>query len=281
MPTAADKRRMFRSLHRAGCFVMPNPWDAGSARFLEHLGFEALATTSAGAAFAMALPDGAVPRDAMLAHIAAVVAATDLPVNADFGTGHADDPDEVARNVALCAETGVAGLSIEDATGDPNRPLYEPALAARRVLAARDAIDAAGADVVLTGRAEGLLAGERDLDAVIERLRAYAGAGADCVFAPGLTTREQIAAVVAAVAPTPVNVLVPPAAGLGVSDLAALGVRRLSVGSALARTAWAGFLRAARAILRDGRFDVLTEATPFAELDGFFRQDRERRSRGA
>jgi 2-methylisocitrate lyase-like PEP mutase family enzyme len=271
MPTIAHKRRTFRALHEAGCFVLPNPWDAGSARYLEHLGFQALATTSAGAAFSLALPDGAVPRDVMLAHIEAMVGATDLPVNADFGQGFADDPDEVAHNVRLCVATGVAGLSIEDATGDRARPLYDPDLAARRVRAARTAIDEAGGDVVLTGRAEGLLHGEPDLDVAIRRLRAYADAGADCLFAPGLTTREQIAAVVTAVAPKPVNVLVPPSAGLTVKDLAALGVRRLSVGSGLARAAWGAFIRAARAIASEGRFDVLAEGVSHAELNRFFR----------
>jgi 2-methylisocitrate lyase-like PEP mutase family enzyme len=271
MPTIAHKRRTFRALHEAGCFVLPNPWDAGSARYLEHLGFQALATTSAGAAFSLALPDGAVPRDVMLAHIEAMVGATDLPVNADFGQGFADDPDEVAHNVRLCVATGVAGLSIEDATGDRARPLYDPDLAARRVRAARTAIDEAGGDVVLTGRAEGFVHGEPDLDAAIRRLRAYADAGADCLFAPGLTTREQIAAVVTAVAPKPVNVLVPPSAGLTVKDLAALGVRRLSVGSGLARAAWGAFIRAARAIASEGRFDVLAEGVSHAELNRFFR----------
>jgi 2-methylisocitrate lyase-like PEP mutase family enzyme len=258
-------------LHESGCFVMPNPWDAGTAHYLEHLGFQALATTSAGAAFSLALPDGGVPRDVMLSHIEAMVAATDLPVNADFGSGFADAPHEMADNVRLCVAAGVAGLSIEDATGDPTRPLYDLDLAARRVRAARTAIDESGGDVVLTGRAEGFLNGEPDLDVAIRRLRAYADAGADCLFAPGLTTREQIAAVVAAVAPKPVNVLVPPSAGLSVQDLAALGVRRLSVGSGLARTAWGAFMRAARAIATDGRFDALADGVPFAELDRFFR----------
>ena len=271
MATIAHKRRAFRALHDSGCFVMPNPWDAGTARYLQHLGFQALATTSAGAAFSLALPDGAVPRDVMLSHIEAMVASTDLPVNADFGSGFADDPDEVADNVRLCIATGVAGLSIEDATGDRARPLYDLDLAARRVRAARTAIDESGGDVVLTGRAEGFLNGEPDLDAAIRRLRAYTEAGADCLFAPGLTTREQIAAVVAAMAPRPVNVLVPPSAGLTVQDLAALGVRRLSVGSGLARTAWGAFIRAARAIATDGRFDALADGVPFAELDRLFR----------
>jgi 2-methylisocitrate lyase-like PEP mutase family enzyme len=277
MPTVADKRRAFCKLHEAGCFVLPNPWDVGSARFLQSLGFEALATTSAGAAFAMALPDGAVPRDAMLAHIAALAAASDLPVSADFGSGYADDPDQVARNVRLCIETGVAGLSIEDATGDRTRPLYAVDLATRRVRAARAAIDASGADVVLTGRAEGMLGHEPDLDATIRRLRAYADAGADCLFAPGLTTRDQIAAVVSAMAPRPVNVLVPPSAGLTVRDLAALGVRRLSVGSGLARTAWGAFMRAARAIVAEGRFDAMADAAQGGELNELFRDDAQRR----
>jgi 2-methylisocitrate lyase-like PEP mutase family enzyme len=216
MPTIADKRRTFRSLHAAGCFVLPNPWDVGSARYLQSLGFKALATTSAGAAYAVALPDGGVPRDAMLAHIAALVAATDVPVNADFGAGFADTPEDVARNVRLCVETGVAGLSIEDATGDPARPLYDFDLSVERVRAARAAIDASGADVMLTGRAEGMLGYDRDLDAAIRRLVAYADTGADCLYAPGITTRDQIAAVVAAVAPRPVNVLASPAHGLTV-----------------------------------------------------------------
>jgi 2-methylisocitrate lyase-like PEP mutase family enzyme len=277
MPTIADRRRTFRSLHETGCFVLPNPWDVGSARYLQSLGFKALATTSAGAAFAVALPDGGVPRDAMLAHIAALVAATDVPVNADFGAGFADTPEDVARNVRLCVETGVAGLSIEDATGDPARPLYDFDLSVERLRAARAAVDASGADVVLTGRAEGMLGYDRDLDAAIRRLRAYADAGADCLYAPGITTRDQIAAVVAAVAPRPVNVLASPAHGLTVKDLAALGVRRLSVGSGLARTAWGAFMRAARTIASDGHFDGMADAASPKELNGLFRDDAGRR----
>ena len=269
MTTAA--RAAFRKLHETGCFVLPNPWDAGTARYLEHLGFPALATTSAGAAFALALPDGAVPRDAMLAHVRAIVTATGLPVNADFGDGFAVEPDGVAESVGLCIETGVAGLSIEDSTGDRARPLYDEELAANRIAAARAAIDAAGGDVILTGRAEGFLVGQPDLDAVIRRLRAYAAAGADCLYAPGLSSRSQIAAVVDAVAPKPVNVLALPAAGLTVPDLAALGVRRISLGSALARVAWGAFIRAAGAIAQDGRFDALADAVPHADLDRFFR----------
>jgi 2-methylisocitrate lyase-like PEP mutase family enzyme len=277
MPTIADRRRTFRSLHEKGCFVLPNPWDVGSARYLQSLGFKALATTSAGAAYAVALPDGGVPRDAMLAHIAALVAATDVPVNADFGAGFADAPEDVARNVRLCVETGVAGLSIEDATGNPARPLYDFDLAVERVRAARAAIDASGADVTLTGRAEGMLGYDRDLDAAIRRLLAYADAGAECLYAPGITTRDQIAAVVAAVAPKPVNVLASPAHGLSVEEFAALGVRRLSVGSGLARTAWGAFMRAARTIANDGRFDGMAEAASPKELNGLFRDDAGRR----
>jgi len=257
--------------------VLPNPWDAGSARYLQHLGFRALATTSAGAAFSLAIPDGRVPRDDMLSHIRALVEATDLPVNADFGSGFADDPGGVAENVRRCVATGVAGLSIEDGTGRRATPLYEIEVAAARVRAARKAIDESGEDVVLTGRAEGFLVGDSDLDGVIRRLRAYAEAGADCLFAPGITTREQIAAVVAAVAPKPVNVLVLPSARLSVEDFAALGVSRLSTGSGLARAAWGGFIRAAREIATAGRFDALDEATPHAELDRFFREDLKRR----
>ena len=277
MPTIADKRRTFRSLHEKGCFVLPNPWDVGSARYLQSLGFKALATTSAGAAYAVALPDGGVPRDAMLAHIAALVAATDVPVNADFGAGFADAPEEVARNVRLCVETGVAGLSIEDATGNPARPLYDFDLSVERVRAARAAIDSSGTEVTLTGRAEGMLGYDRDLDAAIRRLVAYADAGADCLFAPGITTRDQIAAVVAAVAPRPVNVLASPAHGLTVNDFAALGVRRLSVGSGLARTAWSAFMRAARTIASDGCFDGMADAAPPKDLNGLFREDAGRR----
>ena len=277
MPTIADRRRTFRSLHDQGCFVLPNPWDVGSARYLQSLGFKALATTSAGAAYAVALPDGGVLRDAMLAHIAALVAATDVPVNADLGAGFADAPEDVARNVRLCVETGVAGLSIEDATGNPARPLYDFDLAVERVRAARAAIDASGADVTLTGRAEGMLGYDRDLDAAIRRLLAYADAGADCLYAPGITTRDQIAAVVAAVAPKPVNVLASPAHGLSVEEFAALGVRRLSVGSGLARTAWGAFMRAARTIASDGRFDGMADAASPKELNGLFRDDAGRR----
>jgi 2-methylisocitrate lyase-like PEP mutase family enzyme len=276
MPSIAEKRHTFRRLHETGCFVIPNPWDAGSALWLQHLGFEALATTSAGAAFAIGLPDGGVPRDAMLAHVEAIVGATNVPVNADFGSGYAGDPEGVAESVRRCVATGVAGLSIEDGTGDPRHPLYDPSLAVERLRAARAAIDAAGGDVVLTARAECFIVGRPDLEDVIRRLRAYAAAGADCLYAPGIKTREEIVAVVEAVAPKPVNVLVG-GGGFTVRDLAALGVRRVSVGSALARAAWGGFTRAAREIASEGRFDALGEGLPFAELDAFFRAEARRR----
>lgn len=279
-PTIADRRRTFRRLHEAGCFVLPNPWDVGSARYLQHLGFEALATTSAGAAFAMGLPDSdwAMTRDPMLAHIRLLVEASDVPVNADFGSGYADQPDELAANVALCVETGVAGLSIEDSTGDEIDPLFAFDLAVARIRASRAAIDRGAADVVLTGRTECFMVGRPDLDEVVRRLVAYAAAGADCLYAPGIRTREQIAAVVDAVSPKPVNVLVGSATGLTVKDLAGLGVRRISVGSALARAAWGGFLRAARVIAEHGQFNALADAVPFAELDAFFRDDLQRRT---
>ena len=280
MASLADKRATFRRLHASGCFVMPNPWDVGTARYLQHLGFAALATTSSGAAFGMGLPDTdwAVPRDAMLAHIASIAQASDLPVNADFESGYAHAPEAVATNVRLCVETGVAGLSIEDATGDKAQPLYDLGHAVARIRAARAAIDASGADVVLTARAECFLVGQPDLDAAIARLTAYAEAGADCLYAPGLTQREQIAAVVAAVAPKPVNVLMSAPVGLTVADLAGLGVRRISTGSALARAAWAGFRQAACEIALEGRFEALGQAMPFAEINGFFRDDLLRRT---
>ena len=278
MPTTAEKRRTFRRLHEAGCFVIPNPWDTGTTRYLQHLGFKALATTSAGAAFALGLPDGAVPRDTMLAHINAIVAASELPVNADFESGYAKTPREVGENVRLCVETGVAGLSIEDSTGERASPLYELDAAVERIRAARAAIDAAGGDVLLIGRAECFLVGRPDLDEVIRRLRAYADAGADCLYAPGIRTREQIVAVVEAVAPKPVNVLIGGATDLTVNDLAGLGVRRISVGGALARAAWGGFIRAARGIAEAGKFDGFADATPSAELNRFFNDNRKRRA---
>ena len=271
----SQARATFRKLHDSGCFVIPNPWDVGTARYLRHCGFKALATTSSGAAFAMGLPDTdwAVTRDMALAHIRTIVEATELPVNADFESGYAHEPEAVAESVRLCVATSVAGLSIEDATGDKSKPLYDLDAAVARMRAARRAIDQSGADVMLVGRAECFLVGRPDLDETIARLDAYASAGANCLYAPGIRTAEQIAAVVKAVAPKPVNVLMSAAAGLTVADLAGLGVRRISVGGALARVAWGAFMRAAREIATEGRFDAFADAVPMAEINGFFRDD--------
>jgi len=262
----------FRTLHDSGCFVLPNPWDAGTAAYLEHLGFKAVATTSAGFAFARGLPDGAVPRDAMLGHVREIVAATSLPVNADFMAGYAHEPAGVAENVALCIATGVAGLSIEDATGDSAAPLYDFGLAVERIKAARGAIDAAGVPVILTARCEAWLVGHPDPARVaIERLVAFAEAGADCLYAPGVREPDEIAAIVKAVSPQPVNVLVSrPSRALSVSQLADLGVRRISVGSGLALVAWGAFINAARSIATTGSFDAFADAVPYAEINGLF-----------
>jgi 2-methylisocitrate lyase-like PEP mutase family enzyme len=264
----------FRELHESGCFVLPNPWDVGTSVYLQHLGFEALATTSAGAAFALGKSDSvsAVSRDVMLAHIRDVVNATTLPVNADYQTGYADKPEGVAANVSLCIATGVAGLSIEDGTGDSNAPIYEFDLAVDRIKAARAAIDASGLQVVLTGRCEAWLVGQPNpARVVLERLPAYAEAGADCLYAPGVRDPDEIAAIVKAVAPKPVNVLMSsPSPTLSVARLGDLGVRRVSVGSALARVAWGAFTRAARSIATTGSFDSLADAASFAELNDLF-----------
>lgn len=263
----------FRKLHDSGCFVLPNPWDPGTAIYLQHLGFKALATTSAGFAFTRGLPDSvlAIKRDDMLAHIREVAAATPLPVNADFQNGYADSPEDVAVSVTLCIATGVAGLSIEDATGRESEPLYETNLAIERVKAARAAIDSSGIPVVLTARCEAALVGHSDpLREALHRLVAFAEAGADCLYAPGLSAPDQIAAIVQAVAPQPVNVLISkPNPSLSVSALADLGVRRISVGSALARVAWGGFIRAAKD-LAAGNFDRFGEAATIKELDAVF-----------
>ncbi|MDQ0015327.1 2-methylisocitrate lyase-like PEP mutase family enzyme [Variovorax boronicumulans] len=268
--TIAQKRADFRTLHEQGCFVIPNPWDTGSARYLQGLGFKALATTSSGHAWSQGFADGAQSRDAVLAHLRDIVAATDLPVNADFENGFASDAQGVAESVRLAVETGVAGLSIEDSTGDAAHPLFPIDVAVERLRAARKAIDAAGGDTLLVGRAENFFAGRPDLDDAIARLRAYAEAGADCLYAPGIKTREQIAAVVAAVAPKPVNLLVGGVSELTMKDIADLGVRRVSVGGALARAAWGGFDRAARALAEHGRFDGFEGAAAGADLNGFF-----------
>jgi 2-methylisocitrate lyase-like PEP mutase family enzyme len=270
MLTIAQRREAFRALHRNGCFALPNPWDIGTAKYLQHLGFEAIATTSAGFAFSQGLADGAVGRDLMLAHIRELVEATDLPVNADFENGYADDPDGVAENVRLCLETGVAGLSIEDNSGRGDQPLYEVELATERIRAAKAAVGDSG--VVLTGRAECFLVGQDDITEVIRRLTAYAEAGADCLYAPGIHERDHIAAIVKAVAPKPVNVLISAPGGLTIGDAADLGVRRVSVGSALARAAWGGFIRAAKDLAEAGTFGGFAAATPHGELQALFKK---------
>jgi 2-methylisocitrate lyase-like PEP mutase family enzyme len=269
-PSTSDKRRSFHQMHQSGCFVLPNPWDVGSALYLQSLGFKALATTSSGFAWSHGLPDGAVSREQALTHLREIAAATDLPVNADFQNGFAHDPQGVAEAVRLAIETGVAGLSIEDSTGDGAKPLYELDAAAARIRAARTAIDQLGGDTLLVGRAECFLVGRPNLDETIARLHAYAQAGADCLYAPGIRTREQIAAVVASVAPTPFNLLVGHASELTVAEIAALGVRRISVGGALARVAWGGFMRAAKMIAERGRFDGFTDAASHPTLEAVF-----------
>ena len=274
MNSQSSAIEVFRALHATDCFILPNPWDVGTAVYLQHVGFKALATTSAGFAFAQGLPDSvsAIPRDLMLAHFREIVEATSLPVNADFQTGYADEPESVAANVALCIATGVAGLSIEDASGDIATPLYDFSLAVDRIKAARSAIDASGVRVILTARCEAWLVGDpAPLRTSLERLVAFADAGADCLYAPGVSKPEEIAAIVKAVAPRPVNVLVSTNnCDLSVSQLADLGVRRISVGTALARVAWGAFVRAARSIKETGRFDSLADAAPFAELNDLF-----------
>src|SRR6516225_2400398 len=276
MPSPADKRKAYRKLHESGCFVIPNPWDVGSARYLQHLGFKALASTSAGYAFAQGLPDAAVGLEMMLAHLREIGAATDVPVNADFEGGYAHEPDKVAENVRLCIGTGVAGLSIEDSTGDKAKPLYDLDAAVARIRAARAAIDKAGGDVVFTGRAECFLVGRPDIDETIARLKAYAAAGADCLYAPGIRTREQIEAVVKAVAPKPVNFLAGWAMEYTVRDIAAMGVRRISVGGSLARAAMHAFIKTATEIARDGKFDGFGGLISNPELNKFFSEDRKK-----
>lgn len=267
----AAQRQAFRDLHGSGCFVLPNPWDVGSARYLEGLGYKALATTSSGSAWRHAQADGDLTLQATLEHLREMVVATALPVNADFEDGFADDAAGVARNVKLAVETGVAGLSIEDSTGDAANPLRDIATSVQRIRAARAAIDETGGDTLLVGRAENFIVGRPDLDDAIRRLQAYAEAGADCLYAPGITTREQIAAVVAAVAPKPVNLLVGSTSALTMADIAALGVRRVSVGGAMARAAWGGFMRSARTLAEEGRFDGFEGAASGAQLNAFFR----------
>jgi 2-methylisocitrate lyase-like PEP mutase family enzyme len=277
-PSIAEKRKIFRALHQSGCFVIPNPWNVGSARYLQGLGFKALATTSSGYAHAQGLPDGAITRDMALAHYREMAQAADVPLNADFEGGFADDPKTIAENVRLCVETGVAGISIEDFSGDNAKPIYDFDLAVKRIQAARTAIDKAGGEVVFTGRCENFLHGKPDLEDTINRLKAYADAGADCLYASGIKTREQIEAVVKAVAPKPVNFLNSGAFGFTVSDIAAMGVRRISVGGTLARLAMHAFITSAREIAENGKFDSFAGVMPNAELNKFFADDRKGRS---
>ncbi|HVR94165.1 MAG TPA: isocitrate lyase/phosphoenolpyruvate mutase family protein [Casimicrobiaceae bacterium] len=272
-PSTDDKRRAFRQLHEAGCFVIPNPWDVGSALYLQSLGFKALATTSSGFAWSQGRADNGITRDMALAHLRAMVAATDVPVNADLESGFAKDAAGVEESVRLAVETGVAGLSIEDSTGDAAKPLFELGAAVERMRAARRAIDKAGGETLLVGRAECFFVGRPNLDETIERLKAYANAGADCLYAPGISTRDQIAAVVTAVAPKPFNLLVGSASELTVDEISALGVRRISVGGALARSAWGGFMRAARSIAEHGKFDEFASAASGRELNALFHVD--------
>lgn len=256
-PTVAEKRETFRALHETGCFVIPNPWDVGSAAILQNLGFKALASSSAGFAWSQGNADYNVARDDVLAHLTAICAATDIPVNADFENGFADDPDEVATNVTLAIETGVAGLSVEDSSWAPDDPLYDFDLSVARVKAARKAVDDSGSGVLLTARSEGFFAGKPDFDDMLARITAYAEAGADCLYAPGLREEDQIAAVVEAVAPKPVNVLT---LGMSVESLRKLGVRRISVGGQLARSAYADLIEAATEIAENGDFGEIQGA---------------------
>jgi methylisocitrate lyase len=270
MPVSTkDKRAAFRKLHESGCFVLPNPWDVGSARALAQLGFKAIASTSAGYAWTIGRSDNRVTVDDVCEHLATLCKAVDLPVNADFEGGFAHKPEKVAINVARAVATGVAGLSIEDSTGDKAKPLYERAFAIERIKAARSAIDADNSGALLVGRCEGFLVGLADLAMVIDRLNAYAEAGADCLYAPGIKSKEQITAVVKAVHPKPVNLLIG-ASGLSVAEAADLGVRRISVGGSLARVAWAGFMKASREMAEQGTFAELSNGFPSGELNKMF-----------
>ncbi|HTS41094.1 MAG TPA: isocitrate lyase/phosphoenolpyruvate mutase family protein [Xanthobacteraceae bacterium] len=275
-PSIADKRRTFRKLHEAGCFVIPNPWNVGTARYLQGLGFKALATTSSGHAHSQGYADGQQSIDEVLAHYRELAAATDIPLNADFENGFADDPDRVAENVTRCIATGVAGLSIEDSPNNSTTPLYDFDLSLARVKAARAAIDKAGGEVVFTARTEGFIRGRPDLEETIRRLKAFADAGADCLYSPGIKTREQIEATVKAVAPKAVNFLNSGLFGFTVSDLAAMGVRRISVGGSLARVAMHAFIKTARQIANEGKFDGFADLITNPELNAFFLEDRKK-----
>jgi methylisocitrate lyase len=268
LPTA-DKRADFRKLHESGCFVMPNPFDVGTAKALQQLGFKAIASTSAGFAWTIGKADNRVTVDDVCDHLTAISAAVDIPVNADFEGGFAAEPEGVAKNVARAVKTGVAGLSIEDSTGDKTRPLFDRNLAIARIKAARQAIDADDSGVLLTGRCEAYLWGQSGLNLVIDRLKAYSDAGADCLYAPGIKTKEDIAAVVEAVHPKPVNLLISPTA-LSLKEAAGLGVRRISVGGSLARSAWGSFMKAAREMAEQGTFTELASGYPHGELNKMF-----------
>jgi len=267
-----DRCRVFHELHRTGCFVMPNPWDVGSAHALEKLGFRAIATTSCGFAWSMARADNQVTLDQAIQHLYAVASSVAIPVNADFEGGFAVDADAVGANVSLATTTGIAGLSIEDSSGDPANPLFDFDLAVARIKAARSAIDQSGTGVVLTGRSEGFLVGRPDLKETIRRLVAYGEAGADCLYAPRLSKLEDVAEVIRAVAPKPVNVLVGSGGFTTLDELTKLGARRISVGGALARAAWAGFFTAAREIAEHGTFESLSKAIPYDDVNEFFRR---------
>jgi 2-methylisocitrate lyase-like PEP mutase family enzyme len=269
-PSIADKRKAFHRLHESGCFAIPNPWDVGSARYLQGLGFKALATTSSGFAWSHGHADGRMSRDRVLDHLTDMVEATNLPINADFENGFGTDARMLADSVRLAVQSGVAGLSIEDSTGNPSSPLFDLDTAVERMRTARQAIDKAGSDTLLIGRAECFLVGQPDIDVTIARLKAYANAGADCLYAPGIKTPEQIKAVVAAVAPKPVNLLIGFGTDLTLAQYAELGVRRISVGGALARAAWGGFMRAAKLIVEEGRFSGFADAASGGELNKFF-----------
>jgi len=275
-PTVSDKRAAFREMHRAGCFLLPNPWDAGGARLLERLGYRALATTSAGYAWSQGQADGQLSRDDTLAHMRYMATMSDLPINADFESGFGATPEAVFDSVSLALATGVAGLSIEDSSGDPAQPVRDKAQAVERLQAARAAIDAGGRDTMLVGRAENYFVGRPDLDDTVERLLVYSQAGADCLYAPGLRTREEIQTVVQAIAPKPVNVLIGWNSELTVEALAELGVRRISVGGALARAAWGGFIDAARRMIEQGRFDGFGGTPSGAELNELMRHTEPR-----
>ena len=278
-PSTAEKRAAFRRLHEAGCFVIPNPWNVGSARYLQGLGFKALATTSSGFAHSQGFADGEQSCDEVLAHFGEIAAASDLPVNADFENGYADDIGRLAENVMRCVATGVAGLSIEDATGDDANPLYDFDVALARVKAARMAIDKAGSDVVFTARTEGFIKQRPDMAETVRRLKAFADAGADCLYSPGIKTREQIEATVKAVAPKPINFLNSGAFGFTVKDLAEMGVRRISVGGSLARVAMHAFIKTATDIAKDGTFEGFAGIMTNAELNKFFHENRARRTK--